>query len=248
MMPESITAVEIIRQGHQGFSIKPFIIRADDGDTYFVKGLAKAGGPALISEVLGAELGICLGLPVPQWRLMQIPEELIDFSAIPNVNDLRGGLAFASNAVENASDFSLSNINSTPIDLRRRILLFDWWIKNEDRCLGDGGGNVNLILDARGDLSVIDHNLAFDRAFNVDAFMSGHVFRDCRSFFRDLVVRQEHMQMLGEALESWGRITALLPQDWLYRDGDHIDETEPTVAERLEMLEVFRDEQFWGAL
>lgn len=247
-MPESITAVEIIRQSHQGYSIKPFIVRGDDGYTYFVKGHAKAGGPALISEFLGAELGTWLGLPVPPWGLMHVPEELIDFSAIPNVDDLRGGLAFASKAVENASDFSLSNINGTPVELRRKVLLFDWWVRNEDRCLGDHGGNVNLILDSRGDLNVIDHNLAFDRSFDPDAFMQGHVFRECRSFFRDLVVRQEHMQMLSEAIDNWGTITAHLPEDWLYRDRDHIDQTEPTVAERLEMLEMFTDERFWGAL
>ena len=247
-MPESITAVEIIRQSHQGFSIKPFLVRGDDGSTYFVKGREKAGGPALISEVLGAEIGSRMGLPIPPWVFMRIPEELIAFSAIPNVDDLRGELAFASRAVENASDFSLSSINSTPVDLRRKILLFDWWIRNEDRCLGQHGGNVNLILDSHGDLNVIDHNLAFDRTFNPEAFMEGHVFRECRSFFQDLVVRQEHMQMLGGIVDSWGTITALLPEDWLYRDDDHIDQTEPTIAERLEMLEVFREERFWGAL
>ena len=56
-MPESIRAVEIVRQSHQGYSIKPFIIRADDGHSYFVKGLDKSGGPALISE--GATTSRC---------------------------------------------------------------------------------------------------------------------------------------------------------------------------------------------
>lgn len=208
-MPESITAVEIIRQSHQGYSIKPFIVRGDDGFTYFVKGLAKAGGPALISEVLGAELGVRLGLPIPPWELIHIADELIAFSVIPNVDDLRGGIAFASRAVENASDFSLSSIHGTSLELRRKILLFDWWIRNEDRCLGELGGNVNLILDSSGNLNVIDHNCAFDRAFNPETFMNGHVFRDCRSFFRDLVVRQEYMQMLGGIADSWGTITDL---------------------------------------
>lgn len=101
-MLESITATEIIRQSQQGYSIKPFILRAEDDRSYFVKGLAKAGGPALISEVIGAELGRHLGLPIPPWRLINIPTDLIEFSVIPNVTDLSGGLAFASQAVENA--------------------------------------------------------------------------------------------------------------------------------------------------
>jgi hypothetical protein len=247
-MPDSITAVEIIRQSHQGISIRPFLVKADDGATYFVKGLAKAGGPALISEVIGAELGRALGLPIPDWRFMNVPTPLIAFSAVPNVGDLGGGVAFASKAVNNASDFSISNIDRTPLDLRRRVLLFDFWVRNGDRCLGDWGGNVNLILDASGDLSVIDHNMAFDRQFSAFDFMETHVFRECGAFFRDLVVRQEHMDILGNALGNWGTITALLPDDWLYRDRDNIDLTEPNVAERLEMLEVFQNELFWGAL
>lgn len=247
-MADYITAVEIIRQSHQGISIRPFIVRGDDGASYFVKGLEKAGGPALISEVIGAELGKHIGLPIPDWRLMHVPDELISFSAMPNVADLRGGVAFASRAVENASDFSISNINQTPIDLRRRLLLFDLWVRNGDRCLSELGGNVNLILDSSGSLSVIDHNMAFDRTFSSADFMDTHVFRDCGSFFRDLVVRQEYMDILDGAVENWGTITALLPDDWLYRDRDHIDLTEPTVAERLEMLEGFKDERFWGAL
>jgi len=247
-MPESITAVEIVRQSHQGYSIKPFIVRANDGYSYFVKGLEKSGGPALISEVLGAELGKHLELPIPPWRLMHVPEDLIGFSAMPNIGDLRGGVAFASRAVENASDFTLSKIDTTPAELQRRVLLFDWWVRNEDRCLGIMGGNVNLILDSWGDLNVIDHNLAFDRTFNCDDFMQSHVFRERRIDFRDYVTRQDYSQMLGEALLNWGTITALLPNDWLYRDSDHIDATEPTLADRLEILEVFKEERFWGPL
>ncbi|MGE8098091.1 HipA family kinase [Pseudomonas fluorescens] len=247
-MPEIINAKEIVRQSHQGYSIKPFIVRGDDGHSYFVKGLAKSGGPALISEVLGAELGRYLELPIPPWRLMNVSPELIGFSSIPNVDDLGGGLAFASRAVENASDFTLSNINTTSAELRRRVLLFDWWVRNEDRCLGPKGGNVNLILDAHGSLNVIDHNLAFDRTFNCDDFMENHVFRDSRAGFRDYVTRQDYWKMLNEAILNWGTITALLPDDWIFRDGDLIDETEPTLAGRLEILEVFREERFWGLL
>ncbi|NWD74823.1 hypothetical protein HX890_11975 [Pseudomonas gingeri] len=247
-MPESITAVEIIRQSHQGISIKPFIVRADDGHSYFVKGLSKSGGPALISEVLGAELGSRLELPIPPWRLMDIPPELIGFSAIPNVTDLLGGLAFASRAVENASDFTINDLASTPAELMRRVLLFDWWLQNEDRCLGPQGGNVNLIRDARGDLVVIDHNLALHPGFNSADFLEFHVFRERGRDFRDYIVRQEYTQILTKALAGWDTIAALLPAEWVYRDRDLIDLTEPTLADRLKILEMFTEERFWGPL
>jgi hypothetical protein len=54
--------------------------------------------------------------------------------------------------------------------------------------------------------------------------------------------------MLHEAVSNWGTITGLLPEDWIYRDQDQIDLTEPTLADRLEILEVFREERFWGPL
>jgi hypothetical protein len=247
-MPERITAVEIVRQSQQGYSIKPFIVRADDGYSYFVKGLNKSGGPALISELLGAELGKKLELPIPPWRLMDVPSALIDFSAIHSVNDLGGGTAFASRAVENASDFTITDLGSTPAELMRRVLLFDWWVQNGDRCLGQKGGNVNLIRDARGDLAVIDHNLAFHRDFDSDDFLERHVFRERGRDFRDYLVRQEYTHILTEAMSEWDTITAVLPEDWIYRDRDLIDLTEPTLADRLKILEMFKEERFWGPL
>lgn len=247
-MSDRITAVEIVRQSHQGYSIKPFIIRADDGHSYFVKGLNKSGGPALISEVIGAELGMKMQLPIPPWRLMDVPPQLIGFSAIPSVTDLGGGTAFASRAVENASDFTITHLDTTPAELMRRVLLFDWWVQNGDRCLGPLGGNVNLIRDSSGALAVIDHNQAFAPDFNGDDLLELHVFRERRKDFRDYVVRQEYTHILTEALSEWDTIAAVLPEDWVYRDKDLIDLTEPTLASRLKILEMFKEERFWGAL
>ncbi|GFZ62094.1 hypothetical protein PSE10C_37050 [Pseudomonas amygdali pv. eriobotryae] len=247
-MPNRISAVEIVKQSEQGYSIKPFIVRGDDGYTYFVKGVDKAGRHALISEALGAELGKRLSLPIPEWRLMDVPEQLIGFSAIPNVQDLRGGAAFASRAVENATDFLISHLSTTPVEQMRRVLLFDWWVQNGDRCLGEKGGNVNLIRGPQGELAVIDHNLAFDQGFDSADFLDRHVFRERRSDFRDYLVRQEYAQILSGALSDWDTITAVLPEDWIFRDRDLIDLTEPTLEARLKVLEMFREERFWGAL
>lgn len=38
-MAPRIKAVEIIRQSDQGVSVRPFLVRGDDGRLYFVKGL-----------------------------------------------------------------------------------------------------------------------------------------------------------------------------------------------------------------
>lgn len=173
-----ITAKEIIRQSQQGISVQPFLIRAEDDQTYFVKGLSRALGNGLVSEAISAELGKHLGLPIPPWRVIDIPQALIDFSVIDGVEDLSGGPAFASLHVENASDLMWANLNALPDDLKRTVLLFDWWILNGDRGLGEAGGNVNLILDPKGKLVVIDHNVAFDPNLSFEEFRTYHVFRD----------------------------------------------------------------------
>lgn len=249
-MQGRITAQEIIRQSNQGVSVKPFLIRADDDQTYFVKGFARAGGPGLISEVLAAELASHLNLPVPAWRIMDVPQALIDFSAVANVHDLGGGPAFASLQVENAADLMWSKVNDIPVELRKAVLLFDWWIQNGDRNLGENGlGNVNLLLDPKGELAVIDHNAAFDLTLTHEEFRQYHVFRDLLGADRDnLLARLNYEPQLDAALNDWSRIVTLLPEEWIYRDADQIDETEPTLQQRLHILERYRDERFWGQL
>jgi len=248
-MLERITAKEIIKQSEQGLSVQPFLVRADDGQTYFVKGLSRALGSGLVSEAIAAELGKHLGLPIPPWRVMDVPQGLIDFSLVSGVRDLSGGPAFASLQVENASDLMWANLNSLPVELKKKILFFDWWILNGDRGLGEYGGNVNLILDPKGELVVIDHNVAFDAALDIDEFRKYHVFRDqLGSFDGNLLARLDYLPLLDAAIGDWGRITSLLPEEWLCRDHDPDNEYEPTLQQRLQILERFKDEQFWGQL
>lgn len=248
-MQGRITAQEIIRQSHQGVSVKPFLIRADDDQTYFVKGFARAGGPGLISEVIAAELATHLGLPIPAWRIMDIPQALIDFSAVENAQDLAGGPAFASLQVENAADLMWASVDAIPADIRKTVLLFDWWILNGDRNLGELGGNVNLLLDPKGELVVIDHNAAFDRTLTPEEFQQYHVFRSLLGAeCGNLLARLDYLPRLDAALNDWGRITSLLPEEWIYRDADQVDETEPTLQQRLQILERYREDLFWGQL
>lgn len=249
-MPGRITAKDIIKQSEQGVSVRPFLVRADDGRNYFVKGLNRAGGPSLISEVIAAEIGRHLGIPIPEWKIMDVPQALIDFSAIGNVQDLGGGPAFASLQVENASDLLWAHLPSIPAELQRRVLLFDWLLLNGDRALSESGsGNVNLMLDPEGNVVVIDHNAAFERNLTHQELVEFHVFRGQIGLHRaDLLARLEYIPLLDAALADWGRITSLLPDEWIFRDADHVDETEPTLQDRLQILERFRTEQFWGQL
>lgn len=248
-MLERITATEIIKRSEQGISVQPFLVMADDGNTYFVKGFSRTLAKGLVSEALAAELGSRIGLPVPPWRIMNVPRALIDFSLIEGVTDLGGGPAFASRQVENASDLMFANLDAITVELKRKVLVFDWWIRNGDRGLGELGGNVNLILHPKGDLAVIDHNVAFDTALDNDEFRTYHVFRKELGSFQSIpLVMRFYEVLLGTALKEWSTITALLPEEWLYRDQDPDNEYEPTLAQRLELLERYRDVQFWEQL
>lgn len=228
--------------------MQPFIVRADDGHLYFVKGQARAGGASLISEVIAAELGTRLGLPIPEWRVMHIPDGMLDFSSVPGVLDLSGGPAFASRQVENANELLLAGVSSISQDLKLKILVFDWWIQNGDRCLGAHGGNVNLLTDANQNLVVIDHNAAFEQDLSAAEFRTYHVFRDQIWQLHDYVTRQQLQNQLDDALAHWDSITTLLPGAWVYRDRDEVDEAEPTLGKRLETLQRFREERFWGEI
>lgn len=247
-MQEPLRAREVIRQSEQGYSVKPFIIRADNDEIYFVKGLRKTGGASLISEALSAELGKRLGLPIPDWKPMIIPPELISFSPLDNIKDLSGGIAFASKQVENSSDLLITSVAIIPEDIQQKVLAFDWWIRNADRALSEKGGNVNLLLNERGELAVIDHNSAFDATFSADEFRDFHVFRDQIPYLRDMVNRLDFNSLFSEALLDWQDIVDLLPEDWLYSDTNHTVLTKPELCQRLKELSSFIHENFWGEL
>ena len=53
---------------------------------------------------------------------------------------------------------------------------------------------------------------------------------------------------MDTALADWERIVSLIPDEWLYRDADQIDETEPTLKLRLQILERYKEEPFWRQL
>lgn len=243
-----ITAVEILRQSDQGYSAIPFIIRADDGYIYFVKGFSKTKPVGLVSEVIAAELGSRIGLPIPEWRYIHIPDELIKFSFLKNACDLSGGIAFASRQVDNARDLLFESVENVDPQLRLLLITFDYWIQNEDRNLSKQGGNVNLLLSDYSTLHVIDHNGAFDTHFSLVNFTNHHVFKDSISDLADLMTQASLKATFAKALDDWQAIIASLPQQWLYHDKEQIDVIEPSLATRLNILTRYTQDSFWGAL
>ena len=81
-------------------------------------------------------------------------------------------------------------------------------------------GNPNLLWRASENrLLVIDHNLAFDAAFDETGFFETHVFReDADTLFGDLVRRAETSAAFAEALQRFDAAVESLPPAWHWID------------------------------
>lgn len=245
--PYVVEAKEILRQSTQGRT-KPFIIRDANNDQYVVKGVNGVGQQSLVSELICSELARRCELPVAEYALMRFPTGMLDFSTEPRAGDLEGGMAFASKVAPHSQDLLFSLIGEVDEGTQQRLLLFDIWINNEDRCLSSQGGNVNLLWSAVSGLVVIDHNLAFDPINHTGNF-ENHVFSHQRERFADLEIRARHEAVLDATLNDWDMITDLIPLEWLYRDiDDEASEIQPTLAERFNLLVRLRDPSFWSLI
>lgn len=199
---------QILGRSTQGIT-RPF---GDNGLLYYVKGHG-AGRKALISEWLAGTLGQRLGLPIPNFSLVTVPEQLITFSAIDDIADLGTGTAFGSEVAENADELTFLFIQQLDIDLRAKVLLFDWWIANGDRTLSEHGGNPNILWHHRDHRPIIiDHNLAFEEAALND-FWPSHIFADVRTLWTP-AFQAQMTALLRDALAGLPQAWGAMPHEW----------------------------------
>jgi hypothetical protein len=237
----NIRIVEILDRSTQGVT-RPFICRGDDSQLYYVKGRF-AGHRALICEWIAGQIGMRLGLPIPDYRLAAVPETLIAFTARDDLSDLGAGTAFASQQIANADELTYIYIDQLDLTLRAAVLLFDWWTLNGDRTLSEYGGNPNILwVHHTHRPYFIDHNMAFDESSVAD-FWSHHIFAAARSVwtadFRRTTEPRMHAALSD--LERWWRE---LPVEWTEID------TGLTLNSLKKMLWRFETEpaSFWGPL
>ena len=198
----TVVIEEVLDRARQGVT-EPFICRGDDGQVYFVKGRS-AGRRSLVCEWVASQLATAFGLPVAGYAVADVPEQLLASKVRPDIRDLGSGLVFASRQLPHVQELSLTTRARVPPELARDVLVFDWWVRNEDRHLTELGGNPNLLWDvAEDELAVIDHNQAFDRDFRHGRFLESHVFADYwNSVFGDHDLRAAYVRPHG------GRVTA----------------------------------------
>lgn len=213
----TLLITEIVRRLDQGMT-RPFLVRAEDDALYVAKG-REATQRGLMAEWICAHLARALGLSVPEFALLDVPDGLAEALG-PDGNALGAGLVFGSRQEANVQEFAVTQLERIAAGDRLRLLAFDWWVENADRSLTPHGGNPNLLWRAADQrLLVIDHNLAFDAAFDEAAFFATHVFRDdAEALFGDLVCRAETSALLASALDVLDAAVSGLPSAWNWVD------------------------------
>lgn len=154
MILRSIHANAIIREiktdGHS-----PLLIIGSDYKMYVAKNDKGKNPPvSLINECLAAYLLNCFDIKIPEWKIIDVNKELIEFKQGLTSNHKSyyyDTLCFGSEFIKNAidiNDFLLTDKKKVynklinPIDVFH-ITLFDTWVENDDR----KPTNYNLIFE-----------------------------------------------------------------------------------------------------
>ena len=177
----------IVKVSEQGVS-KPFLCTDEDGGVRWCKG-SHTGFRSLIAEWLCACLAREAGLPIPDFGIFRL--DLCRFRgwkerqgvAVPDLVTESNQYVFGSLNVENCKDVFDPAVELGHIDKRvlAKIFWLDALIHNTDRT----DFNSNLLVN--GSVYIIDHNNAFDPAFDKTAFANEHILRG----FRDVISMEE---------------------------------------------------------
>jgi hypothetical protein len=213
----ALLVTEIVRRLDQGMT-RPFIVRAEDDELYVAKG-RETTQRGLMAEWICAHLATEIGLPIPEFSLLDVPQELVEAMGADGAA-LGAGIVFGSHREANVQEFAVTQLKRIGADQRRLLLAFDWWVENGDRSLTPHGGNPNLLWRASENrLLVIDHNLAFDPNFDEPGFFETHVFReDADTLFGDLVSRAETSAAFAGALDCFDAAVTSVPPSWHWID------------------------------
>lgn len=239
----AVQIVEILSRSIQGVT-RPFQCRCENGDLYYVKGHG-AGRQSLIAEYVCGRLARSFGLPVADFEIVEVSQELITWGSATDLHDLGAGLAFGSKALPHVQELSVSHLPSVPLQLRKDVVMFDWWVHNADRTLSEWGGNPNLLWDqVASRMAVIDHNQAFDEPFNQKDFAELHVFHeDMPRIFDDMVERMAYRDRLAAVFAEYDMACDNVPPEWWW-----VDNGVPASFNRESVREIlgrFDSDVFW---
>lgn len=205
----TIQIIEILEPSAQG-QARPYKCRGEDGQIYFVKG-RQTTRACLWHEWICGHLARRFGLQIPPFEIVNICQELLNESP-QEWRDLGVGPAFGSRLHPSAAWMEVGNLSLVPPLVQRDVLVFDWWVRNNDRLTG----NPNLLWDVVAkELVVIDHNQAFDRDFSVPDFLAYHVFANhWHHVSTDIVAQAEYAERMTAALDGVAADCHNAPLEW----------------------------------
>lgn len=233
---------EIIRKMEQGFT-EPYLCRAEDDELYVIKRL-NATFSGLIKEWIAASLGKEFGLPIPDFKLVYVDGSLLEYD-----DELRhsigAGIAFASKLVGDLQEITYADLLNGNSELLKHIFMFDYWIKNDDRNLSEIAGNPNLFLSqATKEIIVLDHNLSFDKDFDLNSFKDIHVGAQAFNANVDMLLQDEFTTKFSHTLSKLDEIVAQIPEDWK----ENFDNYDDLLGEIRVILSSFEQTNFWEVL
>ena len=216
--------VEEVTEKADSGATEPYFCRLSDDNLYLVKGRA-ALARGLISEVVCARLGQEFGLPIPDFAIADLKPALLELNPQADAS-LGPGPVFASIFKAGLIPASQESLKRQNPAILRKIYLFDYWIRNEDRTRTVYGGNPNLFINADdGGFTVIDHNLAFDRTFDIKNFSTLHI---CREFWYSAGGLQfdipAYRAELDEVVKNVGPLESFVPDEWISQAPEFIRE------------------------
>ena len=235
--------LEIIRKIEQGRT-EPYLCGANDGNEYVVKGKTTQGKGRIV-EYICAHIGKAFELPIPDFNIIEVPDFLLEYDPAYQM-DIGSGPAFASMYIPQLQEVNLSIVDIIDNDLLQDVFLFDYWIRNEDRTLGDTGGNPNLIFRPVDEqLYVLDHNLAFDDDYTFEDMRKLHVCR--KAWFgkqMDMLKINEYQDRMEAALSDLDNCISNLPEEWFSCSTVKDDLIDNIVAQ----LNSYKENEFWEQL
>lgn len=202
--------VEITGLSDQGKS-KPYLCRAEDEQLYYVKG-QNASSSARCREWIVGNLAKAFGLPVPPFCLVNVSPTLL-LETPDEWQNIGHGVAFASSKQFGYQWFEFGFVDSVERQLRRDLVMFDWWVRNQDR----EENNTNLLWESISkSLLVIDFDASFDPSFFPTFFHNYHVFSgDWSDISEDCILRAEYEQRFSQALAVLDEACDNLPPEWM---------------------------------
>lgn len=239
----TLTIEQIRNRAEQGVT-RPFLCRADDEHWYYVKGHG-AGLRSLLCEWIAGRLAQAFGLPIAHFERVEVPQALIQTALRPDLWELGSGSAFGSRRHDFAQELTVSHLDLIDHAVQQDILVFDWWVHNQDRTLTEKGGNPNLLWDqGGGHVVVIDHNQAFDPDFDPVQFFELHVFAaQAPKVFEDLANRARYATRIEAALKVFDAACDEVPDAWWWKDDGVPADFDRKAARGL--LERFDNDDFW---